>query len=493
MLAEPIGCEDAPTWLCYGNKTSIGRLGISDRDFARIGLLYLNGGRWAGKQLISEEHVKLVTSDPLPLALPRAGEGGTRGAAAEIIPGIGSLGSTRQPDNQTPHNGSYSWTWWTNSEQKTGQLFRPTAPADLYGAFGNGRYGPSTMSVLPTQEMVVSWNHAGWKAWNVSNENEAFGLLMEAVDGLETALPVVTNHKPSEVSARPVGTLRAVGASLRSTGSTGYALSVGTSYMQPIISSVAGSARASVVRVGTSYHMIIAEVSKTGSSLGHYKGTANATVPWTRVETISANNTCDAASLYWNSDQTRWELLVRRVTGSWHRMYSRTAGFTGLSSGDGWAGTDGSMLLNASGAASDPFYDANEGHWHRLISTSARLELASANHIAGPYSRTPETVALPTWAVPGGGAAACPWSGDATHFAVFPATNGSRFGFCFSWDAVAWPSAPPQQVELPVSGWTRRVLSIHAMAEDPHKRGTFSVFFTGEDASGNHGVGVMQV
>ena len=181
MLAEPIGCEDEPTWLYYGNKSSIGRLGISNRDFARIGLLYLNGGTWAGKRLVSEEHAKLVTSDPVPLSLPRAGEGGTSGAAAEIISGIGTLGSTKQPDNQVPHNGSYSWTWWVNKEQETGKLFRPTAPPDLYGAFGDGRYGPSTMSVLPTQEMVVSWNHAVWNHINVSKENEAFALLMDAV------------------------------------------------------------------------------------------------------------------------------------------------------------------------------------------------------------------------------------------------------------------------------------------------------------------------
>jgi beta-galactosidase len=181
MLAEPIGCEDGPTWLYYGNKSSIGRLGISNRDFARIGLLYLNGGEWAGKRLISEKHAKLLTSNPVPLSLPRAGDGGTSGAAAEIIPGIGTLGSTKQPDNQVPHNGSYSWTWWVNKEQKTGKLFRPTAPPDLYGAFGDGRYGPSTMSVLPTQEIVVSWNHAVWNHINVSKENEAFALLMDAV------------------------------------------------------------------------------------------------------------------------------------------------------------------------------------------------------------------------------------------------------------------------------------------------------------------------
>ena len=37
------------------------------------------------------------------------------------------------------------------------------------------------MSVLPTQGLVVSWNHAQWNHWNVSMENKAFGLLMDAV------------------------------------------------------------------------------------------------------------------------------------------------------------------------------------------------------------------------------------------------------------------------------------------------------------------------
>eukprot|EP01052_Picozoa_sp_SAG31_P030847 SAG31_NODE_3204_length_4559_cov_1.961211_3_plen_884_part_00 len=193
LLAEPVGCEDAPTWLYYGNESSIGRLGISNRDFARIGLLYLNGGKWGEKRLISEEHVRLLTSSPVPLWLPRAGEGGTSGAAAGIIPGIGSLGSTEQPDNQANHNGSYSWTWWLNKQQESGQLYRPTAPPDLFGAFGDGRYGPSTMSVLPSQEMVVSWNHAEWGGWNVSKENEAFGLLLEAVmSAAKTNRPLIS-------------------------------------------------------------------------------------------------------------------------------------------------------------------------------------------------------------------------------------------------------------------------------------------------------------
>ena len=122
-----------------------------------------------------------------------------------MIPGQTSLGSTKQPDNQADHHGSYSWTWWcapaappfprqsqrltdcrcrrVNGRTESGALFRPQAPPDLFGAFGDGRYGPSTMSVLPSEQLVVSWNHAQWNHWNVSKENEALGLLMAAVKG----------------------------------------------------------------------------------------------------------------------------------------------------------------------------------------------------------------------------------------------------------------------------------------------------------------------
>ena len=70
-----------------------------------------------------------------------------------------------------------------NGRTESGALFRPQAPPDLFGAFGDGRYGPSTMSVLPSEQLVVSWNHAQWNHWNVSKENEALGLLMAAVKG----------------------------------------------------------------------------------------------------------------------------------------------------------------------------------------------------------------------------------------------------------------------------------------------------------------------
>ena len=51
LLTDLIGCEDNPTFMAFGEQDRPGRLGISPRDFARFGLLYLRGGMWNGKQL----------------------------------------------------------------------------------------------------------------------------------------------------------------------------------------------------------------------------------------------------------------------------------------------------------------------------------------------------------------------------------------------------------------------------------------------------------
>jgi CubicO group peptidase (beta-lactamase class C family) len=58
-LFEPLGIVDAK-WkrdhngLCYGGSG----LQITPRDMAKIGYLYLNGGKWDGKQIVSEEWIK---------------------------------------------------------------------------------------------------------------------------------------------------------------------------------------------------------------------------------------------------------------------------------------------------------------------------------------------------------------------------------------------------------------------------------------------------
>ena len=177
LLTDQLECQDDPTMMAFGTKNRPGRVGISVRDFARFGLLYLRRGNWHGKQLISRKHAAMAVSSPLPNSVPRAGI-----KAAEMIPGQRSLGSTEKPDNQTDHFGSYSWLWWINGVDREGTRFWPDAPHDTYGAFGHG--GPRAMWVIPSLDIVVSYNDAnlrGWHSGETGPTNQAMKRLMAAV------------------------------------------------------------------------------------------------------------------------------------------------------------------------------------------------------------------------------------------------------------------------------------------------------------------------
>ncbi|MBI1901358.1 MAG: serine hydrolase [Planctomycetia bacterium] len=177
LLADPLGCQDEPTMMAFGKGDRAGRLAISPRDFARFGLLYLRKGDWNGKPLISAKHAALAVTSPLPNSIPRS-----EGNAAEMLTGQRSIGSQKVPDNQTDHFGSYSFLWWTNGRDREGTRMWPDAPADAFGAFGHG--GPRALVVIPSLDIVVSYNDAkleGWASGKENPTNRAMKLLVEAV------------------------------------------------------------------------------------------------------------------------------------------------------------------------------------------------------------------------------------------------------------------------------------------------------------------------
>lgn len=173
-LADLLQCEDSPTFMAFGTKDRPGRLAVSVRDFARFGLLYLRKGNWRGTQLISEQHAAMAVTSPLPNSIPR-----TAGKEAEMIPGQRSMGSRNIPDDQCDHLGSYSWLWWTNGVDREGKRHWPDVPEDACGCFGHG--GPRAMVVIPSLDLIVSWNDA--KVRSRDAENRALGMLVGAVKG----------------------------------------------------------------------------------------------------------------------------------------------------------------------------------------------------------------------------------------------------------------------------------------------------------------------
>lgn len=192
LLTGPLQCQDKPTFLAFGKKDRLGRLAISVRDFARFGLLYLHRGHWRGRQLIGASLARMAVSSPLPASLPR-----TTAREAAMCPQARTLGSPRIPDDQGDHEGSYSYTWWTNGVDRHGRRKWPDAPLDTFGAFGHEN-GMRAVVVIPSLDLVLSWNDTKLDNKTGNPSNEAFRLLMNAVG----SGPAVTDPAHSELQLR---------------------------------------------------------------------------------------------------------------------------------------------------------------------------------------------------------------------------------------------------------------------------------------------------
>ncbi len=195
LLAEPLGCEDAPTLLAFGAEDRPGRLAISVRDFARFGLLYLREGRWGDRQLLAPARARRAVTQPLPGDFPR-----TAGRAAAMLPGQRSVGSRAIPDDQCDHLGSYSWLWWVNGIDRDGARHWAGVPADAFGAFGHG--GPRAVVAIPSLDLVVSWNDAAIDSRE--KEARALAMLVAAVRE-ETALGAVCDDPATPQALRRRG------------------------------------------------------------------------------------------------------------------------------------------------------------------------------------------------------------------------------------------------------------------------------------------------
>jgi hypothetical protein len=149
MLTNPMQCQDSPTMMAFGTGDRPGRVGVSVRDFARFGLLYLNQGDWNGTRLLSAANAVKAVTEPLPNSIPR-----TQDQSAEMCSGQRSIGGG---NNQTDHKGSYSWLWWVNGTDRNGRKMWPDAPDDVAACLGhaNGKRG---MCFIPSMGIVMSWN-----------------------------------------------------------------------------------------------------------------------------------------------------------------------------------------------------------------------------------------------------------------------------------------------------------------------------------------------
>jgi CubicO group peptidase (beta-lactamase class C family) len=138
-IADPIGMNRGKwDWGDFGKVNGIvvnGGSGnsnkhvqISARELARLGHLFLNRGKWKGKQLISRAWVEQATRAQVPASLPLENLSGADG------------------------RGVYGYNWWLNGIKHDGKRRWPGAPTNTYSASG---YNNNDMFVIPKWNMVI--------------------------------------------------------------------------------------------------------------------------------------------------------------------------------------------------------------------------------------------------------------------------------------------------------------------------------------------------
>jgi len=114
-IVAPLGCENfsyQPEGVDHNDNVRIGgSILISCRDMARLGQLYLNGGRWEGQQLVAESYIREAIS------------------ASDLNPGYGYL-------------------WWLNYAGRIA-----AAPRNMY--YASGARGQFCFT-LPDYDMIIA-------------------------------------------------------------------------------------------------------------------------------------------------------------------------------------------------------------------------------------------------------------------------------------------------------------------------------------------------
>jgi len=112
-------------------RDAAGGIYITPLDFARFGYLFLNKGKWNGKQLISRKWIEEATSVHVP---------------------IGKDWRNDTPRQNGHGIGRYGFNWWLNTIGKDGKRSYTDAPPDLYWASG---YNNNKCFIIPEWNMVI--------------------------------------------------------------------------------------------------------------------------------------------------------------------------------------------------------------------------------------------------------------------------------------------------------------------------------------------------
>lgn len=176
-LGQPLGFQDPHRFDAFGADRP-GRLALSLRDFARLGLLWLRQGQWGETQIIPADLLQMALASPLPATTRIAS-----GTEAPMLPGQKSMGGGKTITAVGP--GYYSFNWWLNGCDAQGRRLYRALPADTFVAAGHG--GEKMLMVIPSRDLLVVWRTKDVKDHDTSPAdpktkcNQAARLIMAAL------------------------------------------------------------------------------------------------------------------------------------------------------------------------------------------------------------------------------------------------------------------------------------------------------------------------
>lgn len=165
----------------FGSRDGRG-VTLSPRDMARVGLLWLNEGRWERREVLPRRLFALNLRQGTPAGLPRTTG---RGHGHDYLH-IGSYGGSVNQTHAGP--GFYSFCFWLNSTLESGRRVWPSAPSDMFQA--NGAWNSHTVTMIPSLHLVVvvsnSRRPGGFSPGKTGAADDNMKILMSA---LLTGLP----------------------------------------------------------------------------------------------------------------------------------------------------------------------------------------------------------------------------------------------------------------------------------------------------------------
>jgi len=168
--------QDNPQW---NTGTNYGRLtSCSGRDFARIGWMWANSGKWNASTIVPstffDQYCKVAVSSSVPRS---------SGSDGSDYLGVGTYGGGTNQTTDGP--GEYGFFWWNNQNG-----WWADAPRDTFMADGHG--GKECVVIMPSLGLVVSGN-GNWGEGTSSKRNTLFKYLKESVvtPGADSQLPSI--------------------------------------------------------------------------------------------------------------------------------------------------------------------------------------------------------------------------------------------------------------------------------------------------------------